>query len=389
MQEFVPIIEAMMRDPPDPNEVVPLANRRKVAIGVVLPFLVLSWIAVALRLHTRLHIVRQPGWDDAFVTIAAVFNVVAQIAFIGGIENGIGQHLIHILGILPTAMKWFYVANAAYTTTTICIKLSLLCQYLRLFQQSYLRLITIILLVTVCLWGGTFSFLAWFPCFPIRGFWDKSMVPPAKCYAFGYRTTTEAKTTLLAFAGTNLSLDVVVFLVPLSEYLQPNLKRKQVLAMTGLFAIGSIVVLMAVLRLWSGLKYNHRGVLKYDWTFWLPEVLIFSCLEVDFAIMCASMPIFWPTVKAAWNQIYITQEVIVTHESCNKDDGIDKYDMDIELDGKTSLRSHCSTDGLMVEANMSGKSFFLNDDGGPRLVPATLSNAHTTQVSRGRLAAAP
>jgi hypothetical protein len=54
------------------------------------------------------------------------------------------------------------------------------------------------------------------------------------------------------------------------------------------------VVLMAVLRLWSGLEYNNRGVLMYDYTFWLPkvgiivsevsiiayhaQVLIFSCL---------------------------------------------------------------------------------------------------------------
>lgn len=57
----------------------------------------------------------------------------------------------------------------------------------------------------------------------------------------------------------------------------------------------SSVVLMAILRLWSGLEYNNRGILMYDYTFWLPkvrtsvseacmradhlQVLIFSCLE--------------------------------------------------------------------------------------------------------------
>ena len=55
---------------------------------------------------------------------------------------------------------------------------------------------------------------------------------------------------------------------------------------------------MAALRLLSGLKHNNRGVLVYDYTFWLPEVLIFSCLEIDFAIEYASIPIFWPTFKA-------------------------------------------------------------------------------------------
>jgi len=135
-------------------------------------------------------------------------------------------------------MKWFYVANAAYTTTTVCIKLSLLCQYLRLWGESYRRKVTIILLVAVILWGSAFQFMAWFPCFPISGFWDKTMSPPAKCYAFGYRTTEEAKSTLLAFAGTNMCLDLVIFLIPLTEYFRPNLRRKQVVAMTGLFAMG-------------------------------------------------------------------------------------------------------------------------------------------------------
>ena len=30
---------------------------------------------------------------------------------------------------------------------------------------------------------------------------------------------------------------------------------------------------MAVLRLWSGLEYNNRGILMYDYTFWLPKVV--------------------------------------------------------------------------------------------------------------------
>lgn len=157
---------------------------------------------------------------------------------LAGISKGIGQHLILILGTLPSAMKWFYVANAAYTSTTVFVKLSLLCQYLRLWDRGHRRLVTKLLLFVVTLWGSAFQFMAWFPCFPVQGFWDKSMSPPAKCYAFGYRTTDESKSTLLAFAGSNMLLDIVIFVVPLTEYFRPNLRRKQVLAMTGLFAVG-------------------------------------------------------------------------------------------------------------------------------------------------------
>lgn len=102
INEFLPVIIEMMRNPPDPNEPLPLPNRLEVAVGVSVPFLVcppetlgysnvvlkqtqlLSLMAVCLRLHIRVHVVRQPGWDDAFVILAVIFNVVAQSTFLGG-----------------------------------------------------------------------------------------------------------------------------------------------------------------------------------------------------------------------------------------------------------------------------------------------------------------
>lgn len=40
MNDFLPILVAMMKNPPDPNEPLPLSNRLEVAVGVSVPFLV-------------------------------------------------------------------------------------------------------------------------------------------------------------------------------------------------------------------------------------------------------------------------------------------------------------------------------------------------------------
>jgi hypothetical protein len=101
------------------------------------------------------------------------------------------------------------------------------------------------------------------------------------------------------------------------------------------------VVLMAILRLWSTFKHSQSVTQSFDFTWWYPEVLIISCLEVDFAIMCASMPIFWPTVIANWN-IYVTNEVRVTHHERLADDSRDNF----ELVRNTSLKSMGSVEGL-------------------------------------------
>ncbi|KAF2829541.1 hypothetical protein CC86DRAFT_191100 [Ophiobolus disseminans] len=341
MNQFLPAILDMLKHPPDPNANKPLTNLQEVVYGVTLPCLILSWLAVGFRLHVRFRVVREPGLDDVFVILSAVLNLVAHIAFYGGLRAGLGQHLIHILGILATTMKWSYVANGAYLTTTACVKLSLLLQYLRLFRGGYQRTVTVVLLVMVVVWGGITSFMIWFPCFPVSSYWDRAK--PGRCYGFGFGSLQGVKDTLFAYAGSNMALDIAIFLLPLTMFLKRGLKRKQVLAMTGLFALGSIVVVMAILRLWSGVKYNNTNDM-YDFTWWLPGVLFFSCLEVDFALMCASMPIFWPMVVAAWSDIFVTSEVIVSHR--RRSQHLGNNASFFELDGATSLKSHASTDGM-------------------------------------------
>ncbi|EAT78609.1 hypothetical protein HBI56_172300 [Parastagonospora nodorum] len=351
-QEFIPFMLEMFKNPPDRNAPLPLGNRPSTVYGVTMPFHVLSLLAVIFRLHIRFRVVREPGLDDLWIVVAAIMKLVGLAAFFGGLDEGIGKHIIFHLDILQKTMIWFYIANSAYVTAAVCVKLSLLSQYLRIFRDGYRRRISLVLMILVSVWGAVFIFMAWFPCFPVSGYWDKSMSPPAKCYGFGYRTLPEAKNTLFAFSGSNMIFDVAVFLVPLTEYFRPGLKRKQILAMTGLFAFGSIVLLFAILRLWSGLKYNNTLVM-YDFTWWISEVLIFSCLEIDFAIMCASMPIFWPSVKAAWTRIYVTQEVTVVHD--RRSHFIDPRTVQMELSQRKSHESTCSlTKTTMQEASDEG-----------------------------------
>lgn len=116
---------------------------------------------------------------------------------------------------------------------------------------------------------------------------------------------------------------------------------------------------MAILRLWSGLKYNNT-ITMFDFTWWLPEVLIFSCLEVDFAIMSASMPIFWPSVMAAWTEIFVTQEVSVVHDRRSR--YIDVNELDMQLHRVDSHKSHDSSFALTQTMKGKDDSFFTSFD---------------------------
>ncbi|KAF2115940.1 hypothetical protein BDV96DRAFT_599480 [Lophiotrema nucula] len=346
MSSFEAIMMEMMKNPPDPNASPPLSNRKETIYGATVPFHIIAWCAVLSRLYTRFRIVRQPGWDDYIIILAAIFNLISMITLLGGTYYGIGKHLLYISASdIVTTMKWLYVQNASYYTTTALIKMSLLCQYLRIFRGGFLRAVTLCLLVLVTLWGFAYSFMAWFPCFPVAGFWDRTNHPNAKCYGFGFGDINGAMAAFVSFAATNMFFDTAIFLVPMAEYLKPGLRRKEVLALSGLFILGSIVVLMSILRLWTAVK--HRGNLaeSLDFTWWYPLTLIISCIEVDFAIMCASMPIFWPLITSSWNEIFVTREVHVTHHY-RLDDSSDGVNGGYEMDGRNSLKSCTSQEGL-------------------------------------------
>lgn len=42
---------------------------------------IITWFAVGFRLYTRYRVVREPGWDDYLIIPAALFNLLALIAF--------------------------------------------------------------------------------------------------------------------------------------------------------------------------------------------------------------------------------------------------------------------------------------------------------------------
>jgi hypothetical protein len=124
---------------------------------------------------------------------------------------------------------------------TTLIKVSLLLQFLRIFKAGLMWWTCIVLLVTVTLWGIGFSFLAWFPCFPVRGYWDRSV--PAHCYGYGLGNVADFVNIYKAHSASNMAFDIAIFLTPLVLFGRPSLKAKNLLAMAGIFTFGATYVL--------------------------------------------------------------------------------------------------------------------------------------------------
>jgi hypothetical protein len=151
----------------------------------------------------------------------------------------------------------FYIANGTYNMSTMLIKLSLLFQYLRIFDAGATRTVCIGMIILTSIWGIAFSVMAWFPCFPIRAYWEWSLTG-ATCYAYGmvsvsFINTTENVdgatgtkergpfvTTYESHSALNLILDLCVFLTPISIIWRKQRSKRENIAILGLFALGAL-----------------------------------------------------------------------------------------------------------------------------------------------------
>jgi hypothetical protein len=100
--------------------------------------------------------------------------------------------------------------------STTLIKLSLLFQYLRIFDSGIMRTVCITLIAMVAAWGFAFSLLAWVPCVPVSLFFN--WVPDANCWAFGSLHPEVFFATYTSHAVLNMFFDFLVLLVPVQLY---------------------------------------------------------------------------------------------------------------------------------------------------------------------------
>lgn len=337
MPSFKDLLAVALAHPPDPYEPLPLINRKETIMGTTLSFLILSWMAVLSRLWVRLRVVKDPGYDDIFVVAAALTNTIATICVCLSIDAGFGHHMLYLSSHnLQRYRLLFYIENGTYNTETVLIKISLLLQYLRIFKAGRMRWTCIVLIVLVSAWGLAMMVVTWFPCWPVRGYWLDHL--HAKCYGYGLADVGGFVSLFIVHAAVNMVFDAAIFLAPMILFRTPDLKSKNLLAMAGVFIFGGVVVALSIWRL-SHIIISRAATYPYlDFTWRSPLAIVLACLEVNLAIICASMPIFWPIVEQSFSSIFVKFEVQMVEERVSDDYGL-AYELEHRITSDPSLKS--------------------------------------------------
>ncbi|KAK8232702.1 hypothetical protein HDK77DRAFT_485118 [Phyllosticta capitalensis] len=355
---------------------IPLVNERATILGVSVVFAALAVSAVILRLYARFKLAHAAGWDDLLVSLAACSSITGTSLLNVLPSHGLGRHLNTLSFYqIQDYLYWFWVAELSYICSTTLIKVSLLVQYLRLFtnQRGMLRLI-IGLIIFTTIWGLCFFGVSMFGCTPIKKFWK--LLTPGHCVIGDGHSFY---ITFLVHAATSMVLDFVVLCLPLFTLSRIDLEGARKFAVAGMITLGAIVSIMNLVKVVLVVKTRAGFYPNTDPTFYAPPGVLLSALEVDFAILCASIPIFWPIISTlSFGRIFVVDEVVVqTQQRLNRMSS-SNFDIDSEKGEHKPSYSYHSKDPFDLEVRPMGGDIGAFSNHGDDIEHSV--NIETTQV---------
>ncbi|KAI0472938.1 hypothetical protein GGR56DRAFT_676982 [Xylariaceae sp. FL0804] len=287
---------------------LPVLCRKDFIIGLPVGLCTLSCLCVAFRLYTRLRTLRTPGWDDVFVFVYSITAIGSLASVIHLANNGLGStHPSFNLEFV----KAFYASYVSYTLGTWFIKISLLFQFLRMFDGGKTRVACLVMLGVVTVWGLGFAVTSVFPCWPPSVLWTPG-ASRASCWGIEGDKWASSK-TFLSQATTNAFLDLVVLALPFPRFLRRETTGKGRIGLLALFVLGALANSFATWRLSALLQAWPTNARFYHPTCASTSIIVLTgVIEHNIASVVASIPVFWPELTRRLDRIFVTREIDIT-----------------------------------------------------------------------------
>ncbi|KAI0485062.1 hypothetical protein GGR56DRAFT_56786 [Xylariaceae sp. FL0804] len=181
-------------------------------------------------------------------------------------------------------IKTLYVTDLFFGLTITLVKLSILMLYFGIFSVSKRFQRATYIVGGICVaWFIVFLFINIFQCQPISALWE----------TFGAAQYCIANGPLwLGFELTNLLLDVLILVLPVSMLRQLQLAPVQKRSVAGIFLLGGLVCVASIIRITY--IWHPADIQVVD----ISHTEIWSSIQLGTAILCACLPCYGPILRA-------------------------------------------------------------------------------------------
>ncbi|KAI0812924.1 hypothetical protein GGR55DRAFT_687821 [Xylaria sp. FL0064] len=254
-------------------------------IASTIPCMVLSFIAVVLRLASR-RIKRSRLLVSDYLAITGLICawVLSLLVIEGkfGTRSGLGLHIEQVsLASIRQILIELFISELFYTIGFIAIKLSIITLYRQLFPTRLMLFSTMLLAIFVILWGIALLLVTIFSCTPVHGFWDIDV--PSKC--------VNSKWFFIGNAIPNILADLLLLILPIRDVWKLQLSRVSKIGVSGMFILGGFVIIASGLRIHFTLAFDPK-----DPTWSYVGLTLWSAVEMNVAVISCCLPTIRPAI---------------------------------------------------------------------------------------------
>ncbi|KAH6961998.1 hypothetical protein BKA56DRAFT_560703 [Ilyonectria sp. MPI-CAGE-AT-0026] len=274
---------------------IPTPSLQRTGLFVIFFFPALSIVVFALRVYTRLTM-RTVGLDDwlcgagliASILVSSTLFMFFKLNYYGWEEDKVPEYD-------PSAGLWWnFFEQLCYNPVLAFVKCSILVFLLRLQGHNNTIYRTIWgLIIATTLHAVAIFFAALFQCVPVEANWHPELRkdPDTRCIDNSFHIIQSSLTILM---------DVMILILPFWIFLGLRMPRGAKVAVLGIFAVGTLVPVVAIIRLvniyqllYLGKKAKHHNI-AYVWT----------VVEVNLAIVSCSVPALRPLFSRWYPKLF-------------------------------------------------------------------------------------
>ncbi|KAI3331709.1 hypothetical protein HD806DRAFT_478092 [Xylariaceae sp. AK1471] len=275
--------------------------------AVAVTFIVLEIGIVTLRFATRYLYNTKLGIDDYLIIPALIFTLgVCVITIVELKIAGVGRHLDVLYVTKPQAVvnwaKSGYAIETLYGAGVAFPKLSVLFIYLRIFTGRIYRAITYALIGIISATGAAVIITSLASCRPFSARWDPALFP-THCI--------DAPRFWQGASIPNVVTDVVMLVLPIPVVWHLHIDKKQKLALTGIFLLGSVGLVASIIRL----TVTYRVTALSDGTWDSADIAMWSLVETGVYLIAACLPVLRPLYLSVIKSVSSIARTVLTTKS--------------------------------------------------------------------------
>ncbi|KAK0508251.1 hypothetical protein JMJ35_009335 [Cladonia borealis] len=255
--------------------------------GLVFSWLLLAIgiIVVSLRLHVRLGLRHNIGWDDCTAVVSLMVGIIAAGFFTKMVTSGMGRHVSCLPPQSVISMLEFSAISEAINVTGIgVVKISVCLTLLRVVERGRRRIshFSWFLLVFVAVTHLALAMLFFLHCRPLAALWNPQI--DGSCLS--------THTTVLA-GYIGFTIDVVTGLIcagiPILVIHRLQMNNQTKVALCTLMGLGIFTAVCAVIK-----AITLKGVFANDYTWGFTKPATWAALEQFIGIIISLVPALRP-----------------------------------------------------------------------------------------------